>query len=140
MGPESRESSEGPQGRTVIDPTTAAAVFGAMLVIAGMGWAFMSPLREDAEEVRGEPRSIIPGRGEKQRAKAQRVKGRYRNWALVSTAVLLAATVPVVSILLEVRFSRPLVWQKGVLVFVWLGYAVATGRLWTTWKRVDPDL
>lgn len=124
----------------MIDSATAAALFAALLVIAGLFWSFMNPLRDDAKGVRGEPRSMIAGIAEGQRAKAQEVKGRYRNWALASTGVFLVATVPAVSILFEARFSRPFVWQKGVLVLVWLGYGVATGKLWTSWKKIDANL
>jgi hypothetical protein len=124
----------------MIDATTAGAAFGVMLVIAGLGWAFMNPLRDDAKEVRGEPRSIFPATRDRQRAKARKVKGRYRNWALVSTFVFLAVTGPAVSILFEVRVSRPFIWQKAFLVFVWLGYGVATRRLWTSWKDIDTAL
>lgn len=123
----------------MIDATTAGALFGAMLVLAGLGWAFMSPLRDDAKDVRREPRSIIAGKGDAQRAKAQKVKRRYRNWALLVSTLFLATAVPVVLIVSEVKFSEPFEWQKVVLVFVWLGYGVAAGRLWLSCRDIDTD-
>ena len=120
----------------MIDSTAAAGIFGAML-IAGLGWGFMGPLREAAKALAEEPRSIIPGRGHGQRASAEKVKARYRNWALVTTAIFAAAAVAVLLVLVEIRPGKDFVWQKAVLVFVWLGYGVATRRLWKSWSEVD---
>jgi hypothetical protein len=121
----------------LIDSTAAAGIFGLMLVLAGIGWGFMSPLRDAAKALAGEQRSIITGRGDGQRASAKKVKARYRNWALVVTAIFAVSGVAVLLVLIEIRPSKNFAWQKAVLVVVWLGYGVAMRRLWKRWSEID---
>lgn len=121
----------------MIDSTAAAGIFSAMLILASLGWAFMGPLRDAADALTDEQRSIIPGRGDGQRASAAKVKSRYRNWALITTAIFAVSGLAVFLVLIEIRPGKDFVWQKAVLVFVWLGYGVAMRRLWKSWSNID---
>lgn len=108
-----------------------------MLVLASIGWALMSPLRDAVSALASEQRSIISSIADGQRARAKRVKARYRNWALVTTAIFAASAVAILPILIEIKPGKDFVWQKAVLFLVWLGYGVAATRLWKGWKDID---
>jgi hypothetical protein len=119
----------------LIDSTEAAGIFGAMLILASIGWAFMGPLRDAADALADEQRSIIPGRGDGQRASAGKVKTRYRNWALVTTAIFVVSAVAVLLVLIEMSPDKDFVWQEAVLVSSGLVTAwrcVAFGRVGAT--------
>ena len=110
----------------------AAAGWLAALLAGALGAFFsaMSSARTLAGAIEQETPSAVPATRNGQRRRARAVGQRYLGWALLASAVGLAAAVPSVVVLHDVDFDSQISWQRCGLVAVTVVWAVATARIW----------
>ena len=116
----------------------AAAGWLAAILTGALGALFsaMSSARTLAVEVEQEAPSAVPATRNGQRRKARAVGQRYRGWALLASAVSLAAAVPSVVVLRDIDPDSQISWQRCGLVAVTVVWAVATTRMWMRASRL----
>ena len=119
-----------------LNESAAGWVAGILLAALGALFSVMSSARTRAGDLEQEMPSAVPATRNGQRRTAQAVGRGYIGWALVATAVTVAACVPSVVVLANIDTQAPISWQRCGLVAVSVVWIVATVRTWTHARRL----